>query len=53
MTQKLHNYYRLEFEGVDVGVRWNDVYDACRPRMDDHITPFNDLHYLFAFIGES
>ena len=27
----LHNYfnYRLEFEGVDVGDRWNDVYEAC------------------------
>lgn len=42
---------RLEFQGVNVGDRWNDVYDQCRARKEDHILTFNDVHYLMGFLG--
>ncbi|XP_071101465.1 tetratricopeptide repeat protein 38-like [Haliotis cracherodii] len=43
--------FRLEMEGVDVGERWNNVYDVCRPHIDDHILAFNDVHMLLACLG--
>ncbi|XP_064642236.1 tetratricopeptide repeat protein 38-like [Lineus longissimus] len=44
--------YRLELEGVDVGLkRWEDIYEMCRPHIDDHILLFNDLHLLMACLG--
>ena len=42
---------RLEFEGVDVGSRWDVVADACRPHMDDHLLFFMDMHFLMAFLN--
>ena len=44
---------RLEFEGVDVGSRWDVVADACRPHMDDHQLMFIDIHLLMAFLNSS
>ncbi|XP_067666237.1 tetratricopeptide repeat protein 38-like isoform X2 [Haliotis asinina] len=43
--------FRLEMEGVDVGERWNDIYDVCRPHVDDHILAFNDVHILMACLA--
>ncbi|XP_041361295.1 tetratricopeptide repeat protein 38-like isoform X2 [Gigantopelta aegis] len=43
--------YRLEMEGVDVGDRWNEVFERCRPHIDDHILAFNDLHLLMGCLG--
>ena len=39
---------RLELCGVDVGKRWQDVADYLLLRVDDHVQPFLDLHYLYA-----
>ena len=39
---------RLELCGVDVGRRWQDVADYLLLRVDDHVQPFLDLHYLYA-----
>ncbi|XP_066270383.1 tetratricopeptide repeat protein 38-like [Branchiostoma lanceolatum] len=43
--------YRLNMEGVDVGSRWEDLYETCRPHADDHILIFNDLHVLMSCLG--
>ena len=40
--------WRLELRGADAGARWAPVVDQVRMRMDDHILPFHDLHYLYA-----
>ncbi|KAI8493727.1 Tetratricopeptide repeat protein 38 [Branchiostoma belcheri] len=36
---------------VDVGTRWEDLYETCRPHADDHILVFNDLHVLMSCLG--
>jgi hypothetical protein len=38
---------RLELAGVDVGDRWQDVAGHLAPRIDEHVQPFLDLHYLY------
>lgn len=38
---------RLALRGVDVGERWSDVATYLAPRIDEHIDPFLDLHYLY------
>lgn len=42
---------RLEFEGVDVGNRWQEMADICENRIDDACNVFADLHYMLALIG--
>jgi hypothetical protein len=42
---------RLEFEGVDVGRRWDELAVISSARIDDHCTIFADLHYLLALAG--
>ena len=37
--------------GVDVGERWQEVFEVCRPHLDDHILVFNDAHLLMACLG--
>lgn len=37
---------RLEFAGVDVGERWQDVADYIEKRGPEHVEPFLDAHYL-------
>lgn len=38
---------RLEFSGVAVGDRWQDVADHLVTRMDDVVEPFLSLQYLY------
>ena len=38
---------RLELCGVDVGERWQDVALYLKTRVNDHVLPFLDLHYLY------
>lgn len=42
---------RLEFEGVDVGNRWQELSDLSSARTDDNCVAFADLHYMMAFCG--
>ena len=42
---------RSEFQGVNVGDRWENVYEICRPHIDDHIIVFNDVHFLMTYLG--
>ncbi len=42
---------RLEFEGVDVGDRWQELSDLSAARTDDNCVAFADLHYMMAFCG--
>jgi len=37
---------RLEFVGLDVGERWQDLARYLEPRLHEHVDPFLDLHYL-------
>jgi hypothetical protein len=39
------------FSGVDVGRRWDELYETCIPHLDDHLSTFYDMHYLMAFLG--
>jgi hypothetical protein len=38
---------RLELRGVDVGARWQDLATYLKPRIDEHVAPFLDLHYIY------
>jgi hypothetical protein len=42
---------RLEFEGVNVGARWQELGLIASARVDDHSTVFADLHYLLSLMG--
>jgi hypothetical protein len=39
---------RLEFAGLNVGDRWQDVADYVERRGPEHVEPFLDAHYLLA-----
>ncbi|KAM4553569.1 tetratricopeptide repeat protein 38 [Fundulus diaphanus] len=43
--------YRLEMEGVCVKDRWRELLQITRPHTDDHVTIFNDLHFLMVSLG--
>ncbi|XP_034542176.1 tetratricopeptide repeat protein 38 [Notolabrus celidotus] len=43
--------YRLEMEGVCVKDRWREVLQVTEPHTDDHVTLFNDVHFLMASLG--
>ncbi|RUS88885.1 hypothetical protein EGW08_003324 [Elysia chlorotica] len=43
--------FRLQMEGVNVGDRWDTVYDYCKSHLHDHLLVFNDLHILLACLG--
>lgn len=38
---------RLELLGVDVGERWQDIAAHLVGRVNDQVSPFLDLHYLY------
>ena len=42
---------RLEFEGVNVGNRWQELSDLSSTRTDDNCVAFADLHYMMALCG--
>ena len=42
---------RLELTGVDVGTRWEELADLAQSRMDDHMMPFTDVHFMLALTG--
>lgn len=39
---------RLEFCGVNVGARWQQLADVAEKRVDDHILGFTDAHFMMA-----
>jgi hypothetical protein len=41
---------RLELAGADVGARWQSVADRLAGRLDDHVEPFLDMHYLYGLV---
>lgn len=42
---------RLEYAGVDVGKRWEEVADRAERRAKDRRLVFADLHYILALLG--
>lgn len=48
-----HNYFiDNSFTGVPIGAeQWENVYNVCRSHSSDHILAFNDIHFLFAYLG--
>ncbi|XP_056137450.1 tetratricopeptide repeat protein 38 [Lampris incognitus] len=43
--------YRLQMEGVCVKDRWRELEQVTLPHRDDHVTLFNDLHFLMVSLG--
>jgi tetratricopeptide (TPR) repeat protein len=43
---------RLELEGIDVGMRWEELADLSERRTEDGCLIFADLHYLLALTGD-
>ncbi|XP_032379919.1 tetratricopeptide repeat protein 38 isoform X2 [Etheostoma spectabile] len=43
--------WRLEMEGVCVKDRWRELLQVTQPHTDDHVTLFNDMHFLMASLG--
>ncbi|XP_057294517.1 tetratricopeptide repeat protein 38-like [Hydractinia symbiolongicarpus] len=41
---------RFEFEGVDVGDRWDDLYATYKPCNMQHMSCYNDSHMLLSFL---
>ena len=37
---------RLSFRGLDVGHRWQDLAEQVSGRLDEHLLPFNDTHFM-------
>ena len=37
---------RLSFRGLDVGHRWQDLAEQLSNRLDEHLMPFNDVHFM-------
>lgn len=42
---------RLEFEGVNVGDRWEELSELSSTRTQDNCVAFADLHYMMALCG--
>ncbi len=40
--------WRLELNGVAVGGRWGELADKSARRIDDHVLPFSDAHFMMA-----
>lgn len=43
--------YRLKMEGVCVKDRWRELLQVTQPHTDDHVTLFNDIHFLMVSLG--
>ncbi len=43
----------ISLTGQNVEGRWNDIFERCRPHLDDHLLAFNDLHILMACLGSN
>uniref|UniRef100_A0A671YRF0 Tetratricopeptide repeat domain 38 n=1 Tax=Sparus aurata TaxID=8175 RepID=A0A671YRF0_SPAAU len=42
---------RLEMEDMCVKDRWRELLQVTQPHTDDHVTLFNDLHFLMVSLG--
>ncbi len=42
---------RLEFEGIDVGCRWEELAERAQGRIEDGRLVFADLHYTLSLLG--
>jgi tetratricopeptide (TPR) repeat protein len=42
---------RFEYEGIDVGKRWEDIGDRAERHANDGRLVFADLHYVLALLG--
>ena len=43
----------MHLTGVNVGSRWHDIYETCRPHIEDHILAFNDAHIMMSCLGDN
>ena len=43
--------WRLEFLGVDVGDRWQELAETCAGRIGDHTLVFSSIHFLMGLNG--
>ncbi|CAH1785257.1 unnamed protein product [Owenia fusiformis] len=52
ITDAVSLLHRLEILGVNVGDRWEELKRKCEDHIDDHMWPFADAHFMFAFIRD-
>ena len=43
--------WRLRFQAVEVGDRWEELADMCEARIDDHVLVFSDVHFAMGLAG--
>lgn len=45
---------RLEYVGIDIGDRWQNLYEKVKERTDEHILLFADVHFamMYAAMGD-
>ncbi len=43
--------WRLEFQGVDVGDRWQALAGEAASRVEDHVIVFTDVHVMMSLAG--
>ena len=41
----------VNVSGVCVKDRWRELLQVTQPHTDDHVTLFNDMHFLMASLG--
>ncbi|RMF04260.1 MAG: tetratricopeptide repeat protein, partial [Alphaproteobacteria bacterium] len=42
---------RMELAGIDTQGRWEELADLAESRLDDHVLPFTDAHFMLALVG--
>lgn len=47
----IRGWKRLPVAGVCVKERWRELLQVTQPHTDDHVTLFNDLHFLMVALG--
>ncbi len=43
--------WRLRFQGVELGDRWEALADMCEARIEDHVLIFSDIHFALGLAG--
>lgn len=44
-------FVMVNVSGVCVKDRWRELLQVTQPHTDDHVTLFNDMHFLMASLG--
>jgi len=42
---------RFEMQSVNIGNRWEKIFELSHPHIHDHLTVFNDFHIMMSFLA--